>query len=64
MFYLLLIVTFLVALLVCYIVSKLFNDSIYKILQLIVPEAINEAWLKYIKFAIYILTAVFPVGAA
>jgi len=64
MFYLLLIVTFLVALLVCYIVSKLFNDSIYKILQLIVPEAINEAWLKYTKFAIYILTAVFPVGAA
>ncbi|PUU94590.1 hypothetical protein [Halanaerobium sp.] len=55
MFYLLLIVTFLVALLVCYIVSKLFNDSIYKILQLIVPEAINEAWLKYIKFAIYVV---------
>ncbi|MGM0499067.1 hypothetical protein [Halanaerobium congolense] len=55
MFYLLLIVTFLVALLVCYIVSRLFNDSIYKILQLIVPEAINEAWLKYIKFAIYVV---------
>ena len=55
MFYLLLLVTFLVALLVCYIVSKLFNDSIYKILNLIVPEAINEAWLKYIKFAIYVV---------
>lgn len=55
MFYLLLIVTFLVALLVCYIVSRLFNDSIYKILNLIVPEAINEAWLKYIKFAIYVV---------
>lgn len=55
MFYLLLIVTFLVALLVCYIVSRLFNDSIYKILKLIVPEAINEAWLKYIKFAIYVV---------
>jgi len=41
--------------LLCYIVSKLFNDSIYKILQLIVPEAINEAWLKYIKFAIYVV---------
>jgi hypothetical protein len=50
-----LIVTFLVALLVCYIVSRLFNDSIYKILKLIVPEAINEAWLKYIKFAIYVV---------
>jgi hypothetical protein len=24
-------------------------------LQLIVPEAINEAWLKYIKFAIYVV---------
>jgi hypothetical protein len=48
-------VTFLVALLVCYIVSRLFNDSIYKILKLIVPEAINEAWLKYIKFAIYVV---------
>ena len=55
MFYLLLIVTFLVALLVCYIVSRLFNDSIYKILNLIVPEAINQAWLKYIKFAIYVV---------
>ena len=55
MFYLLLLVTFLVALLVCYIVSRLFNDSIYKILNLIVPEAINEAWLKYIKFAIYVV---------
>src|SRR6056297_1911354 len=55
MFYLLLLVTFLVALLVCYIVSKLFNDSIHKILKLIVPEAINEAWLKYIKFAIYVV---------
>jgi hypothetical protein len=55
MFYLLLIVTLLVAVLVCYIVSKLFNDSIYKILNLIVPEAINEAWLKYIKFAIYVV---------
>jgi hypothetical protein len=48
-------VTFLVALLVCYIVSRLFNDSIYKILNLIVPEAINQAWLKYIKFAIYVV---------
>ena len=55
MFYLLLLVTFLVALLVCYIVSRLFDDSIYKILNLIVPEAINEAWLKYIKFAIYVV---------
>jgi len=55
MFYLLLVVTFLVALLVCYIVSRLFNDSIYKILNLIVPEAINQAWLKYIKFAIYVV---------
>ena len=55
MFYLLLLVTFLVALLVCYIVSRLFNDSIYKILNLIVPEAINEAGLKYIKFAIYVV---------
>ena len=55
MFYLLLLVTFLVALLVCFIVSRLFNDSIYKILNLIVPEAINEAWLKYIKFAIYVV---------
>ncbi|RCW58692.1 hypothetical protein [Halanaerobium sp. ST460_2HS_T2] len=55
MFYLLMLVTFLVALLVCYIVSRLFNDSIYKILNLIVPEAINQAWLKYIKFAIYVV---------
>jgi len=55
MFYLLILVTFLVALLVCYVVSRLFNDSIYKILNLIVPEAINEAWLKYIKFAIYVV---------
>jgi len=55
MFYLLILVTFLVALLVCFVVSRLFNDSIYKILNLIVPEAINEAWLKYIKFAIYVV---------
>jgi len=50
MFYLLLIVTLLVAVLVCYIVSKLFNDSIYKILNLIVQAANNKVCFKYSEY--------------
>jgi len=44
-----------VALFVCYLVTKIFGDSVYQILNVIVPEAINEAWVKYIKFAIYVV---------
>ena len=55
MFYLLLLVTFLVALLSCYFVIMIFSDSIKKILEAIVPKELNEAWLKYVKFGIYVV---------
>ncbi|MBM7624483.1 hypothetical protein [Sporohalobacter salinus] len=55
MFYLLLIITFLVALLSCHIVIRIFSSSINEILQLIVPNKLSKAWLKYIKFAIYVV---------
>lgn len=55
MFYLLLVVTFLVALISCYIVIKAFDEPIDNILREIVTDNISKAWTKYIKFAIYVV---------
>ncbi len=55
MFITLLLVTFLIALVVSYILARFFNQPISSILKRIVAEEISSAWQKYIKFAIYVV---------
>lgn len=55
MFLSLLAVTFLVSLLVCFIVTKLFTKPIDGVLEKIVAIDIAYAWTKYLKFAIYVV---------
>ena len=55
MFYLLLLITFIIALGCCFVVVKIFNSPISRILKRIINEEISEAWLKYIKFALYVV---------
>ena len=51
MFYYLIISTFALALLVSFIVMRLFSSSINAILARIIHDPIYEAWAKYTKFA-------------
>ena len=51
MFYYLFISTFALALLVSFIVMRLFSNSINAILARIIHDPIHEAWAKYTKFA-------------
>jgi len=55
MFIVLLVVTFAIAIFVSYIVVRLFRQPIARILQRIVAEEISAAWLRYLKFAIYVV---------
>lgn len=55
MFFVLLIVTFLVALGVSFLVVWIFAGPIDGILKRIIADEISSAWLKYIKFAIYVV---------
>ena len=55
MFLSLLGVTFLVAVVVCFIVSRVFESPIDGILNRIVDIDIAYAWTKYLKFAIYVV---------
>ena len=55
MFILLLAVTFLIALVVSYIVVRIFSNPIDNILKRIISDEISIAWLKYLKFAIYVV---------
>lgn len=52
---LLLVVTFAVSLLVCFITSRLFNHSLDTILNRLIPEDISQSWLRYLNFAIYVV---------
>ena len=51
MFYYLIISTFALALLVSFIVMRVFSSSINAILARIIHDPIHEAWAKYTKFA-------------
>ena len=51
MFYYLIISTFALALLVSFIVMRLFSNSINAMLARIIHDPIHEAWAKYTKFA-------------
>ena len=51
MFYYLIICTFLLALIVSFVVMKIFSSSINQILARIIHDPIHHAWAKYTKFA-------------
>lgn len=55
MFLSLLLVTFFISLLVCYIVARIFDAPISKILDRIISDSISSAWSKYVNFAIYVV---------
>lgn len=55
MFYTLLLVTFLVAFGVSYIVVRIFDKSIGAILKRIISDDIYTAWHRYVKFAGYVV---------
>jgi hypothetical protein len=55
MFITLLVVTFLIAVVVSSIVVRLFAKSISDILARIITDEIAVAWVRYVKFAIYVV---------
>ena len=55
MFVTLLVVTFFVALLVSFVVVRIFEKPIDSVLGRIIAEDISVAWERYLKFAIYIV---------
>ena len=55
MFFVLLIVTFLIALAVSFAAVRLFDRPIASILRRIVAEELSGAWHRYIKFAAYVV---------
>ncbi|MBN2410688.1 hypothetical protein JXQ31_03280 [candidate division KSB1 bacterium] len=62
MFIVLLIITFLISLLVCFIVARIFNKPIQGILNRLIEDSISGAWLTYLKFAIYVVGISAGVG--
>ena len=55
MFITLLSVTFVIALLVSFVVSRGFSVPISNILSRIISDAISIAWVRYLQFAIYVV---------
>ena len=55
MFIILLVVTFLVAFTVSFIVVKLFSSSLDSILKRIIADEISTVWMKYLTFATYVV---------
>lgn len=55
MFFTLLVITFVLALQVSVILVRAFSNPIELILKRIIADAIHEAWLKYLKFAICVV---------
>ncbi len=55
MFIVLLLVTFLTAAIVSFIVVRVFDRPISNILDRIISDEIAAAWAKYIRFAIYVV---------
>lgn len=55
MFITLLITTFIISVIVSFLVVKLFSNSIDKILNRLIEDSLSNAWVKYLKFAIYIV---------
>lgn len=55
MFIALLAINFMVSFLVCYIIARIFRNSITRIMQRLVTEDISNAWSQYILFAVYVV---------
>ena len=55
MFIVLLAVTFVIAIIVSFLVVRLFRKSIATIFSQIVPEEISGVWRRYLTFAIYVV---------
>lgn len=55
MFLTLLLVTFLISLLVSFVIVRIFNNSLSSILNRLIESSISNAWLRYLKFAIYVV---------
>jgi hypothetical protein len=55
MFLSLLIVSFIVAIVICVIVSLIFKKPVSRIMQRLIPDDISSAWSKYVNFAIYVV---------
>jgi hypothetical protein len=55
MFIVLLLVTFLISLAVSSIVVAVFSKPVGSILSRVISDDISQAWLKYLKFAIYVV---------
>lgn len=55
MFFALLLLTFLIALAVSFIVARLFSTSIRRILARLIPEDLSAAWHRYVVFALYVV---------
>ena len=55
MFTTLLLVTFLIAFVVSGIIVRMFDRPIDRILRRIIADDISQGWLKYLKFAIYVV---------
>ena len=55
MFLSLLGVTFLIALVVSFLLARIFTNPMGTILRRIIAEEISGAWLKYLKFVVYVV---------
>ena len=55
MFFALLIVTFVLALAVSAFLVRMFGNPLERILKRIIADPIHDAWLQYLKFAIYVV---------
>lgn len=55
MFLSLLAVTFLISLAVSFVLARIFSHPLDTILRRIIPEDISSAWLRYLKFAVYVV---------
>lgn len=55
MFVTLLVITFLISVIVCFIIVRVFKKSLESILNRLIEESISSAWLRYLQFAIYVV---------
>nr|MBN2276523.1 hypothetical protein [candidate division Zixibacteria bacterium] len=55
MFITLLAVTFVIALLVSFVVARLFKKPLEKIMARIITDDISSAWVRYLNYAIYVI---------
>ena len=62
MFISLLIVTFVLAVFVSWIVTRMFNSPVQRILDRIIADEISSAWTRYLTFAIYVVGVSGGVG--